>query len=114
MKIRPFYIAVVLALYSHALVGQNQRYQFTRMNVLESASIGKVNFIAEDKNGFIWFSEETNNALTRFDGFNIMRYRQDSNNENSLGGTHPECLLVDRLGNIWIGFFGKWTGTKEG
>ena len=85
---------------------QKQQLKFTRINILEDASLGQVNFIAEDKYGFIWFSEESNGALARFDGYNIKRYKHIPGEENSLGGPYPECLLIDKDGYIWIGLMG--------
>lgn len=86
------------------LTAQNQQLKFSRINILEDASIGQVNFITEDENGFIWMSEQSGGALIRFDGHHIKRYSFNPGEENSLGGSYPECLLIDKEGFIWIGF----------
>ena len=100
------YFVLVIALVPVHVQAQTQQLKFTRINLLEDASLGQVNFIAEDQYGFIWMSEESNGALTRFDGHNIKRYTSIPGEENSLGGPYPECLLIDKDGYIWIGLFG--------
>ena len=107
MKKIAFLCYLVFSLHCLDCHSQRRQFKFTRINQLNDASIGQVNAIAEDKNGFIWLSEESNGALIRFDGDNVKRYYNNPREKNSLGGTSPECLLVDREGFLWIGFYGQ-------
>ncbi len=107
MKSRPQYCLLGILTSWICAFGQIQEYQFTRINTLSASSLGQVNFITEDKHGFIWFTEESESALSRFDGFTLRRYRHNPGDSNSLGGTHPECILIDQDDIMWIGFFGQ-------
>jgi streptogramin lyase len=64
--------------------------------------------MTRDKYGFMWFSDERNRCIIRFDGSHMTRYQyqNDPQKTNSLGGYYPECLFADSSGNIWIGFRG--------
>ncbi|MCB0664224.1 MAG: hypothetical protein KDC80_00305 [Saprospiraceae bacterium] len=101
-----FLFVLLLVLLVEDIAAQERQLKFTRINLLEDASLGQVNFITEDKAGFIWMSEQSGGALIRFDGHNIKRYSFNPQEENSLGGSYPECLLIDKDGYIWIGFGG--------
>ena len=54
----------------------------------------------------MWFSDQSNRCIVRFDGSHMTRYQNDPRNPNTLGGFYPECLFADKEGNIWIGFYG--------
>ncbi len=85
---------------------QTQDIKFTLITGANGVSLGKINAITQDKNGIIWFSDQTNRGITKYDGTRMTRYQNDSRNENSLGGVYPECLYADSSGNIWVGFYG--------
>jgi signal transduction histidine kinase/ligand-binding sensor domain-containing protein len=103
------YVLIILLIVSgyQAVLAQESKLKFTKLNLRENAEIGQVNDIAQDKYGFIWLSEESNGSLTRYDGQNLKRYQHDDRVENSLGGTYPETLHIDDSGIIWVGFYGQ-------
>ena len=68
--------------------------------------MGKINAITQDKYGFMWFSDQTNQAVVRYDGSHMTQYTNDPDDPNTLGGYYPECLWADDSGAIWIGFGG--------
>ena len=55
----------------------------------------------QDRAGFMWFG--TNNGLNRYDGYNIVAYRNDPANPHSLSGNFVEDLYEDRSGTLWVG-----------
>lgn len=57
----------------------------------------RVNAIAEDKKGLLWFG--TDNGLVRYDGRNV----EPMTGENSLRSRHILALKLDARGNLWIG-----------
>src|SRR5260221_6474704 len=85
---------------------QTQPVKFNLVAGTNGISLGKINGITRDMNGVMWFSDQTNRCITRYDGNHITRYQNDPKNINSLGGTYPECVLADSTGIIWIGFYG--------
>lgn len=54
----------------------------------------------------MWFADQTQTCITRFDGYRMTSYRNELSNPNSLGGTYPECIMADSSGVIWVGFYG--------
>ena len=92
-----------LAFNSHS---QTQQVKFNPVTGTNGVSLGKINGMAKDKYGFIWFSDQSNRCIIKFDGSHMTRYQNDPKNPNTLGGYYPECLFADTAGNIWIGFYG--------
>ncbi len=58
--------------------------------------------MAQDKYGYMWFADQNNFNLVRYDGYHIKTYRNDPADSNSLGKTNFECIAADITGNIWI------------
>ena len=85
---------------------QTHDLKFTTVTGENGVFLGKINDITQDKNGTIWFSDQTNRGITKYDGTRMTRYQNDSRKTNSLGGIYPECLFADSSGIIWIGFYG--------
>ena len=85
---------------------QTQQVKFNPVTGTNGVSLGKINAIIKDKYGFIWFSDQSNRCIIKFDGSHMTRYQNDPKNPNTLGGYYPECLFADTSGNIWIGFYG--------
>jgi signal transduction histidine kinase/ligand-binding sensor domain-containing protein len=85
---------------------QTADVKFTLFSGTNGITLGKINGMTRDKYGFLWFSDQSNRCIIRFDGNHTIRYQNDPQNPNSLGGYYPECLAADSSGNIWIGFYG--------
>jgi signal transduction histidine kinase/ligand-binding sensor domain-containing protein len=85
---------------------QIQDVKFTAITGTNEITLGKINCVIQDKYGFMWLSDEANQCIIRFDGSSMTRFKNDPMNPNSLGGTYPETLAADTMGNIWIGFYG--------
>lgn len=89
---------------------QLQKVKFNAVAGTNGVTLGKINGIVRDKYGFMWFADQDNQSIVRFNGSHMTRYTHDPANPNSLGGNHPECIATDSSGNIWIGFFGGRAG----
>ena len=85
---------------------QIKQVKFNTVEGTNGVSVGKIIGITRDKYGFIWFADQSNGCIIRFDGSHMTRYRNDPKNPTSLGGSNPECIAVDSSGNLWIGFIG--------
>ena len=99
-------IIFMLLCFAKDSAAQTQQVKFNPVAGTNGVTLGKINNIARDKYGFIWFSDQSNRCIIRFDGSHMTRYRNDPKNSNTLGGYYPECLFADTAGNIWIGFYG--------
>jgi signal transduction histidine kinase/ligand-binding sensor domain-containing protein len=85
---------------------QTDEPQFRLITGADGITLGKINGMTRDIHGTMWFTDQTNRGVTRYDGTHMIRYSNDLKNPNSLGGTYPECIVSDSLGIIWIGFYG--------
>ena len=51
----------------------------------------------------MWFADQTNDCLARFDGYHMKIYRHDPRDSNSTDCTIFESIAADKDGNIWAG-----------
>ncbi|QBA63132.1 ligand-binding sensor domain-containing protein [Muriicola soli] len=86
---------------------QSTNLNFEQIAKVEDISLGKINAITQDSYGFMWFSDQTNRCILRYDGSQIKRYAFNPEKENALGGFYPECFAADSDGALWIGFSDK-------
>ena len=100
------YLFVSLLFVSGYSPAQTQEIKFNLINGMNGIFLGKINSITQDKEGAMWFSDQTNRCITRYDGNRMIRYQHNPKDPNTLGGYYPECVNVDSNGIIWIGFFG--------
>ena len=52
----------------------------------------------------MWFSDESNKMLIRYDGSHMEYYRHDPQNPNSPGGIFSHGLFGSPSGDVWIGY----------
>ncbi len=100
-------MALILVCPGVEICAQTQNVHIEQISGTNGISLGKINAITQDKQGFMWFSDQTNGSIVRYDGSHMKRYGYDFRNPNSLGGNYPECLYTDDSGIIWIGFYGQ-------
>ena len=86
--------------------GQAHQIKFNLVEGAGEVSLGKINAITQDPNGYMWFADMTKSCITRYDGYRMVSFRHDPINANSLAGTYPETITADMEGNIWVGFYG--------
>ena len=60
--------------------------------------------MTQDKRGYIWFADN-NRGLFRFDGINLVQFKNQPGNFNSLVSDRLECIVSSADGSIWIGSF---------
>jgi len=100
------FIVICFLFFASNSSAQIQQVKFNLVTGTDGVSVGKITGITRDKYGFMWFADQSNGCIIRFDGSHMTRYRNDPKNPNSLGGSSLECIAVDSSGNIWIGFYG--------
>lgn len=77
-------------------------FQFQRINALDGLSQNSVNQITLDNTGYLWIA--TDEGLNRYDGYNFLHFRHNSNQKNSLHSSKIQALLPDEQ-YLWIGTF---------
>src|SRR5664280_3501623 len=88
--IRVLVFSVFLILESAGInYGQAKRLQFTHLKSDNGLSSSIVTSILQDHKGLVWIG--TYDGLNRYDGFNFVVYRNDSDDSSTL--TNNVCLL---------------------
>jgi ligand-binding sensor domain-containing protein/signal transduction histidine kinase len=75
--------------------------RFARLSTTQGLSQTRVQTIAQDGAGFLWFG--TMYGLNRYDGYTFKVFAHDHSRSNSLGGVHIFSSFKDRAGYLWIG-----------
>src|SRR5450432_3320864 len=98
--IRLFFFLMML-LIGQAVTAQHAPLDFNLIKKYNGITIGKINDIAQDRYGYMWFADERNHQLIRFDGYKMKAYKYDPYDSNSLDRGGTECIAVDSAGYIW-------------
>jgi len=81
--------------------GQAPKLRFTHISQEQGLSNSTIETIFQDSRGFIWFG--TRDGLNRYDGSEIMVYRNDPADTASLSDNYIRCIYEDKQHNLWIG-----------
>ncbi|MEM8599060.1 MAG: two-component regulator propeller domain-containing protein [Bacteroidota bacterium] len=71
------------------------------LGVEDGLSHSRVNAIAQDAEGFLWFG--TDDGLSRYDGTGFRVYRHDPADPQSLPHSRVSTLYVEDDGSLWVG-----------
>ncbi|MGJ7033107.1 ligand-binding sensor domain-containing protein [Niabella hirudinis] len=97
-------ICLLLGNYSY-LQAQNylqpNAVQGEPLGVRQGLSQGMINCVYQDKEGFMWIC--TKDGLNRYDGYNIITYRNIANDAYSLPDNYCNAIAEDENGNFWVG-----------
>ena len=86
-------------------LAQSHEVKFTPLPGKNGVALGKIVGITRDRHGAMWFADQTNRCVTRFDGNTLTRY-YDPKNVNLPGLKNAECIMADSAGFLWIGYNG--------
>ena len=98
-----FFNIVILLLITYNCTSQNNLFKFNLVEGPNGKPLGKINAIAQDPYGYMWFAGQGEKCIYRFDGNQIITYKHEDGNPNSLGNIHIETIHIDDAGMIWIG-----------
>jgi signal transduction histidine kinase/ligand-binding sensor domain-containing protein len=73
---------------------------FERITSKNGLPQSTVNYIIQDKKGFIWLA--TNDGLNKYDGYTFKVYRNIVGDKKSLSHNEVAVLYEDRDGSIWV------------
>lgn len=96
-----FFILTVICLFFYTCIANSQKTKpsFERITTKDGLSQSTVNYIIQDKKGFMWFA--TYGGINKYDGYSIKIYRNIVNNNNSISNNGIIYLYEDRDGFIW-------------
>lgn len=93
-----YIISILISIWLTVLWAQPH---FNYLTVNNGLSQNSITSIIQDSKGLIWIASY--DGLNRFDGFNTLVKRHESNNNNSLSENRLLCLAERSDGKIWIG-----------
>ncbi|PAU95561.1 histidine kinase [Aliifodinibius salipaludis] len=79
---------------------QVDSYQFAHLGLEDGLSQATVNSIVQDDKGFLWFG--TVGGLNRYDGRQMIVYRSDLIDNNSLSDKQVTDICIDTNSDLWI------------
>jgi ligand-binding sensor domain-containing protein/HPt (histidine-containing phosphotransfer) domain-containing protein len=97
-------LGVVLFPAIHAY-GQHKILQFKHLTPDDGLSSSIVVSVLQDHQGFMWFG--TYDGLNRYDGGNVIIYKNNPSDSNSLIENHIQAIFEDHGKNLYIG---TWEG----
>jgi len=98
-----FIIYILLLLPPATLVSQGQapKLRFTHISNEQGLSNSTIETIFQDSRGFIWFG--TRDGLNRYDGSELIVYRNIPSDTTSLSDDYIRCIYEDKQHTLWIG-----------
>ncbi len=97
-------LLVTVLLAAQVLAAPNSNMGFQRLLTGDTAklqTIGGINAIVQDKQGFMWFAGEY--GVARYDSHNFKFYNYDPLNSASLSSNNVVALALDKTGDLWLG-----------
>ena len=82
-----------------------QQIIFNKVLPPNGKTFSHVTSIVQDKQGYMWLA--TQQGLYRYDGYQMISYKNDPKNPASLASNRLESVCADSSGIIWIGTFGE-------
>ena len=88
-------------LFSAFVLYAQDEFYFRHYQVENGLSNNTVMCSVQDDKGFLWLG--TKDGLNRFDGYAFKIFRQDEDNETSVGNDYIRCLYLDKTGRMFVG-----------
>jgi ligand-binding sensor domain-containing protein len=85
---------------SNALYAKVIHATFERISTKNGLSRSTINYIIQDKKGFMWFA--TYDGINKYDGYTFKIYRNIENDSTSLSHNGSVFLYEDNDGCIWV------------
>ena len=96
-----FILILIILLQCFKLEAQNIHPKFKHINNEDGLSNSTVESVLQDHRGFMWFG--TRNGLNRYDGYEIITYKNIENDSTSLSDDYITYLFEDRHHDLWVG-----------
>jgi signal transduction histidine kinase/ligand-binding sensor domain-containing protein/CheY-like chemotaxis protein/AraC-like DNA-binding protein len=94
-------LSLIILILPLTLWSQKPELRFQHINTDNGLSHGFVRAVLQDSEGYAWFA--TPNGLNRFDGYDMVVYKNDPQNQYSLSSSNILMLFEDSRKNLWIG-----------
>ncbi len=95
------YFFLILSSLLSFVVANSQELKFSHITSEQGLSMGVVNCVLQDSKGFMWFG--TQDGLNKYDGYNMLVFKHNATDTNSLSNNFIYSLYEDKSGILWIG-----------
>src|SRR5688572_30500738 len=92
---------LVILIIPHLTGAQAPRLKFKHITNEEGLSNSTIETIFQDHRGFMWFG--TRDGLNRFDGYQMVVYKNDPGNPASISDGYITYIYEDKNKTLWIG-----------
>ena len=92
---------LLLFLYPTITLAQAPKIKFKHINSEAGLSNSTIETIYQDSRGFIWIG--TRDGLNRYDGKQMLVFKNDPNDKNSISDSYITCIYEDKNKMLWIG-----------
>ena len=89
-----------LLFFNSSVFSQMINSTFERIEKKDGLSQSTVNYIIQDKKGFMWFA--TYGGINKYDGYTFKTYSHDDNDSSSISDNGATYLFEDKDGFIWV------------
>jgi len=79
---------------------QDNKYQFSHLDISDGLSHNQVNCIYKDFKGFMWFG--TMSGLNRYDGYAFKVFKHDASDKTSLNDDYIENMMEGPGEDMWV------------
>ncbi len=100
---KPIFIYVLITFLFSTDYVFTQELRFKHLSPDQGLFSGNVRSFLQDFQGFMWVG--TDDGLYRYDGSEMIKYRYEKNNPNSLSDNNVLSLFEDSNNNLWVGTF---------
>jgi signal transduction histidine kinase/ligand-binding sensor domain-containing protein/CheY-like chemotaxis protein len=94
-------ILTVLMLAAPLLAMPELPVKFQRLMLADGLSQSSILSMHQDSRGFVWLG--TQDGLNRYDGRQIVTFKADPENPNSISDVNAWCITEDPSGDLWVG-----------
>jgi hypothetical protein len=106
MAIRHTFIFICFLLIVQQGTAQTQEIRIRQVSGINGLGLGRITSIMQDHNGVMWFTDETNKCLTRYDGKRMI----PATPLPSLVSTRNASLKIQRAFSGLVSMEAAWTG----
>src|SRR5678816_1596880 len=101
---RKVFAALSIFFQLFSVSGYTQQIKFNLVEGNNGEPLGQINSIAQDRNGYMWFSGQGANVIYRYDGVKWTAYKPHNLNPNIPFGASEEIFYGELVGMVWFGF----------
>ncbi|WP_202552444.1 sensor histidine kinase [Ginsengibacter hankyongi] len=92
---------------SKEILAQEKPFAFNLVTGSKDLTLGKITGITQDKWGYMWFVDQGNNQVERYDGYRMKIFKNNPFDTNSIHSFGLENIAADSSGNVWLPVSGE-------